>query len=151
MPRRVEQGHYDSRGNACLKLLLLGAKEGQGQSTTLDAIIDTGFTGFMQIPRKRAASIGVVDLRQSTQVSLADGTTISCPLGLAFARFMDVGQWGMIFMPPDAKETLVGMEFLRTFGLAVVISRTVGIRLYSEEFLAEIVEKMGDLDLNPDG
>ena len=64
---------------------------------------------------------------------------------------MDVGKWGIIFMPPDAKETLVGMEFLRTFGLGVMISRTLGISLYSEEFLADIVEKMEDLNLNPDG
>ncbi len=51
-------GHYDQQGNACLKFHLCGTKhEAPGLEYT--GIIDTGFTGFIQLPIQHAFSLSL--------------------------------------------------------------------------------------------
>lgn len=142
MPETTIQGHYDSQGNACLTFLLIGSKS----AITLDAIIDTGFTGFVQTSPEVGASIGLPDLKRVTPVTLADGSTISCEFSVSIARFMGMGKPGTVLMPAGSHATLVGMEFLRTFGVGLMISRSTGVHLVSEHLLSEALEQARSAD-----
>lgn len=137
MPETSAQGHYDSQGNACLTFLLIGSKS----SITLDAIIDTGFTGFIQVPPEVGAAIGLPDLQRVIPVTLADGSTISSQVSVSIARFMGMAKTGTVLMPAGSHATLVGMGFLRTFDVGLVISRSTGVLLAAEHLLAEILEQ----------
>ena len=137
MPETSVDGHYDSQGNARLTFLLIGRKS----SITLDAIIDTGFTGFVQTSPEVGAAIGLPDLKRVIPVTLADGSTISSGFSVSTARFMEMAKPGMVVMPAGSHVTLVGMEFLRTFEVGLVISRSTGVLLAAEHLLAEILEQ----------
>ena len=48
-------GHYDEQGNACLKFHLYAVRHSP-PGIEYTGIIDTGFTGFLQLPLSHAMS-----------------------------------------------------------------------------------------------
>ena len=132
------RGRLDPTGNAWVSFDLVVGDE----VTTLEARIDTGFTGFVQIPYEDAVSRGVIDYGRWTQISLADGSEVLCPLGLARVQFMGSTMHADVLMPPGATLTLVGMKFLQKFEAGVMISQTLGVNLISEQALAGLVEQI---------
>lgn len=68
-------GFFDQAGNACIKFHLRGVYDPDpGQEFT--GIIDTGFTGFLQLPLQHAFALGL-PLHGTVSVTLADGSTPS--------------------------------------------------------------------------
>ena len=51
-------GHFDEQGNACVEFHLRGVKH-DPPGLPFEGIIDTGFTGFIQLPLQHAMSLGL--------------------------------------------------------------------------------------------
>jgi clan AA aspartic protease len=62
-------GHVNADREAIIPLLVSGP---EGQAQEIDAIIDTGFTGFLSLPPGLVASLGLA-WRGHSQAVLADG------------------------------------------------------------------------------
>ncbi len=139
MTEVVGRGHYDQQGNACLTLHLSAGGVTQGR--TVDAIIDTGFTEFLQVPRELASSLRI-EPQTTLSVALGDGSNVVLPAGIADVTFLDATRSGLVLMPPRAASILVGMKFLETFGLALLISRSLGVTLVPEGLLSDVFERM---------
>jgi clan AA aspartic protease len=63
-------GSVNENREATIRLLVRGA---QGQEQEIEAIIDTGFTGFLSLPSPLIASLGLT-WRGYAQAILADGS-----------------------------------------------------------------------------
>ena len=124
----VLAGHYDTRGNPCIPLTLEGAF---GRSTERlglhpEALIDTGFSGFISMPMEDAFLLAL-PLSCCTSSTLADGSThdklaASVHARLAGKATWGEATWGEAILEPNSSEYLVGLEFLRTFHLALVLT-----------------------------
>ena len=68
-------GHYDENGCAYLKMHLCGVKH-EPPGIEYDLLIDTGFSGFIQIPTIRAIELQL-PLQGTLTSVLADGSTIT--------------------------------------------------------------------------
>lgn len=132
----LASGYFDKQQNPCIKITVSGIYNQSG--IEFDAIIDTGYTGFLLIPIVRALPIGLV-LNSTTQVTLADGTTngrymaegIVHIVGDDQARLREVG---LILLEETGTDVLLGMDFLRRFKLSLGITSAT-VMLFDEEFL----------------
>src|SRR6266404_5733701 len=66
-----EQGYFDKRGNPMLEVVVSGPSSTQKK---FDAIIDTGFTGFLLLPMREAHALHL-SFTGVLPVQLADGST----------------------------------------------------------------------------
>ena len=115
-------GHYDTQGNACLTFHLCGVRH-EPPGIELTGIIDTGFTGFLQLPLAKAIELAL-PLEGTTTVTLADGSTAAKLLATGKVEFDGAQQDGTVIVEFGSSEILIGMDFLRRFGRALVVSRT---------------------------
>ena len=123
-------GHYDKRGNACLKFHLCGVKH-ELPGLEYDGVIDTGFTGFLQLPIQYAFALSL-PLQNTTSVTLADGSQTANLTALARATLLGKTEIGTVILAFSSQEILIGMDFLRRFKRALVVSRS-GIMLIDDE------------------
>jgi predicted aspartyl protease len=130
-------GHFDERGNPCLKFRIRGvAPEGLELSGT----IDTGFTGFIQVPIEHAFRLRL-PLEGSASYTLADGSTGSNYTAIGHVTFGGVELEGVITLEPYDADILIGLAFLRQFKLALTISSKI-VSLMSEDWLNEFSAKV---------
>ena len=134
----VGVGHRDARGNPCLRLRV-AAPGSAGSGAEIEAIIDTGFTGVLQIPQSVGPSIPPTT---HVTVVLADGREVEIPAGLAQATFMGMTRDVLVLLSGSTGATLVGMDFLRQFGLGLMLSEHLGVRLVREELFLDVVEQV---------
>lgn len=87
----------------------------------VDALIDTGFTGFLTLPITQALSLGVV-LIGIGDYTLADGSTVANFLVKGTVTIGSESAEGVVVLSGD--EVLIGMEFLRTLNKALLIQST---------------------------
>lgn len=80
-------GHFDERGNACVKLHLCGVRH-DPPGLEFEAIIDTGFTGFIQLPLSHAISLSL-PLEGTNTVTLADDSSVVMLTAMARATLLD--------------------------------------------------------------
>lgn len=131
----VATGYFDPNGNPCLKITLSGAFP--GAKVEFEAIIDTGFTGFISIPLIQAFPLGL-PLFGTTRLTLADGSTSDRLTALG--RITLLGQQtkeGVVILEQGSTEILIGMGFIRAFGLALIMTKD-DITLFDEEILNEL-------------
>ena len=121
----IATGFLD-KGTPYLKFSL----EGIADPKEVTAIIDTGFSGFVSMPLIQAFPLGL-PLYGTTNVQLADGQTQTKLLASGKAHFADRQRVGLVVLEPGKTDALVGMDFLRTFGLALFVAE-VGVGLYDE-------------------
>src|SRR6202044_2719967 len=81
-----------------------------------DAVLDTGFTGFVSMPIVDAFTIGLV-LHNVERVVYADGSSQERLIALGTVRLGGASREGYIHLEPSSGEILLGMELLRTFRL----------------------------------
>jgi predicted aspartyl protease len=89
--------------------------------TFFDAIIDTGFDGFLCLPffLNGIRKLQMIDL---LDVRMADGVFYSRLIANAVVCMGDESQEGPAILEPDGQEVIIGMGFLRRFERALIIS-----------------------------
>ncbi len=115
-------GHYDAQGNACLTFHLCGVRH-EPPGVELTGIIDTGFTGFLQIPLATAIELAL-PLEGTTSVTLADGSVDAKLVATGTAELDGEQQDGSVIVEFGSSDILIGMDFLRRFSRALIVSRT---------------------------
>jgi predicted aspartyl protease len=111
-------GLFDSSGSPTIQIEVYGWNSDIRRSVT--AIVDTGFTGFLMLPILTAFPIGLI-LHSLMDITLADGSIqnkLTCRGGVHFD-----GQTrpGLIILEEQGTEVLVGIEFLKSFGLTLIV------------------------------
>ena len=126
-------GHYDQQGNACIKLHLCGVKH-DPPGLEFEGVIDTGFTGFIQLPLSKALALSL-PLEGTNSVTLADGSQLVMLTAMARATLLGEAEYGVVLLSMTTDEVLLGMDFLRRFDRMLVVSRKMGVVLMDEEEL----------------
>jgi predicted aspartyl protease len=114
-------GHFDSLGNPCLKFHLCGGAH-DPPGLEFEAIIDTGFSGFIQLPMQHAFSLKL-PLEGTSSFILADGSGGTSLTALAHTTFGGKLVLGIVNLTPGSQDVLVGMDFLRRFKLGLIMSK----------------------------
>ena len=113
----------------------------------VNAVIDTGFNGFISMSLFAAFPLGL-PLAGTTPVTLADGNSQPVLIAEAFAVVGGrLPRKGLVLLGPKAKDVLLGIEFLKTFELALVVTKN-DVLLIDENDLEKATLKTED---NPNG
>ncbi|MDE0699061.1 MAG: hypothetical protein OXH76_24845 [Boseongicola sp.] len=123
------EGRFDDTHTATLDFNLHRIPDGKQFQTT--GIIDTGFTGFVQIPRATGEELGYVDgPRMYARYFLANREEQEVIVTLANVTVGRETRNGACLIPLAGDSlTLIGMDFLRRFHRKLIISYRTGIRL----------------------
>jgi predicted aspartyl protease len=105
-------------------------------SEFFDALIDTGFTGFVQLPVRRARELGLAP-RAASEIQYADGRIDTILLSWARVVLGIDAQEGFVHLQRGSNEVIVGVEFLRAFRKTFILSITPGLVL--------LVDSLADL------
>jgi clan AA aspartic protease len=110
-------GRFDSRGNPILNISVDGLSS---QPKSLEALIDTGFTGFLTLPIS-AVHVREFQLGELQGIKLADGIS---RMRLTAIVTVSVGNEQLTVeavLDPDGEEVIIGMDFLRRFARGLII------------------------------
>jgi predicted aspartyl protease len=146
-PGKMVTGHLDKGGNACLKFHLAGTFHAV-PGVELSGIIDSGFTGFLQIPAAYAFQLGV-PLFGTTSQTLANGAQVTCLTALATATLGGRTEVGVVTIEFSSQDILIGMDFLRTFKMALIVSSSAVI-LVEEEELQKLSDQLTESPPTPE-
>lgn len=124
-------GKYDEKGSPCLTMTLFGVKNA-GNGLECTGLIDTGFSGFIQLPFYIACALGA-PLDGIKSFTLANGEPVNMIMALVQSEFAGKKKTGVASISPS-DEILVGMEFLRIFAVDLLVSREY-ISLLDEELV----------------
>jgi len=94
------------------------------QAVEFDAILDTGFTGFICMPLLRALPLGLM-LYGTTSVELADGSSSWKLTAKGMAEVEGEKRVGVVVLEPSANDILLGMAFLRSFQKALFVTQNL--------------------------
>lgn len=109
------------KGNyPCITMQVTGT---QGHPAEITAVVDTGFTGFLLLSAERAAPLGLEPLATTT-ATLADGNVQNMQTAFANVGFADRTERGVATLAPQRVASLVGIDFLRKFKMALSVTAT---------------------------
>ena len=131
-------GHFDQQGNACVKFNLCGVAHDL-PGPEYEGIIDTGFTGFIQLPFHHAFALKL-PLEGTHSYTLADGSQGTAILALARVSFNGKSATGAVSLSAGSADILLGMDFLRQLGLGIIILKGTVV-LLDEDALEKITPK----------
>jgi len=117
-------------------LVTIAVSAPSGPSHFVDALVDTGFTGFVQLPERRAQELGLAPQAVS-EAQYADGRTGTIPLAWAKVTLGPEVREGFAHIQSGSDEVIVGVELLRVFQKIFVLSIT--------ESLVLLVDALADL------
>jgi predicted aspartyl protease len=137
MPTQI--GYIDQRGHPRLTIRVEGTNP--SASADVEAMIDTGFTGFLMLPLAVALPLGLA-LYGTGDYTLADGTPVTQFLAQGKVTVLAPSQptligavptslselettEGMIVLGGDG--ALVGMEFIRSLKKWLIVGRMVAL------------------------
>ncbi len=133
-------GHFDRQGNPCTQVELQGL---DGRKHALDdVVIDTGFSGFLQVPKSVAAVIGLID-GPTVESTLADNRKITMETAYGTVDFQRYSRRGVIMLSEALPRVLVGMDFLRIFRLALVILPPSEVALIDQDLVSGLTRNGG--------
>jgi predicted aspartyl protease len=89
-------------------------------------MMDTGFSGFLLLPLLDAFPIGLI-LQGTMSITLADGSNQTKLTWLGTIHFDGRMQTGLVIIEWRSTEVLVGMDFLRKFGLKLEVDEPNGL------------------------
>lgn len=112
-------GSFDKIGNPIVTISVRGVFTGGRKE--FEAIIDTGFTGFLQMPLVEAFPLGLV-LSGTTSVTLADGSASPRLMALGRVAIGTVEETALILLDVGSDSILIGMSLLRKFKKKLVVS-----------------------------
>ena len=105
-----------------------------------EAVLDTGFTGFISMPLLQAIPLGLV-LYGTTSIVLADGSQSYRLTAKGKVTIGGESRIGVVILEPTSDEVLLGMAFLRQFGKVLYLSST-DVTLMAEEDVNKITESV---------
>lgn len=114
-------GSFAANGDPTLDIEIVGL----GKTAKLTCLVDTGFTGFLSIPLLQALPLGLV-LAGTTTVTFANGASEPRLTFLSQARIDGQERFGIVFLEFQSSQVLLGMDFLRVFGLKLLVCPTTG-------------------------
>lgn len=115
---QVWTGFFDKSGSPAIKLTIRGPF---GTGREFDAILDTGFTGFISMPLLAALPLGLL-LYGTTSVELADGSQSTKLTARGIAEANGESKVGVVILEPTSNDILLGMAFLRLFKKALFLT-----------------------------
>ena len=105
-----------------------------------EAVLDTGFTGFLSMPLMEAIRLGLI-LHGTSKIILADGSEGFRLTAKGMIEVGDERKIGVVILEAESSELLLGMDFLRLFEKAMMVSKD-GVLLLSEKVLDKAAEKL---------
>jgi clan AA aspartic protease len=120
---------------------------GLDQNTALEfeAIIDTGFDGFLLMPTKAAVPLGLVG-RVTTEIVQADGKEKPTSAGEGVVVLGGQVRQGLIILQDDAQDVLIGTDLLREFGAMLMITSKLALVMDEEETTGAAPSAFGALE-----
>lgn len=112
-------GSFNSSGSPVIKIAVYGIFEQAKQE--FEAIVDTGFSGFLSMPIVQAFPLGLV-LAGTTTTILADGSQSFKLTALGKVVVGNQTEVGLILLNTGSSDILLGMEFLKIFRKTLMIS-----------------------------
>jgi predicted aspartyl protease len=128
-------GRFDSTDSPTIAIEVAGATG----SKSYDAVIDTGFTGFVALPWNEMIHLGL-STQGATDVTLGDGSITHNHLSTGAVTLGSQVEKGTILLDEKSTDILVGMDFLRKFKMALILTN-VAVVLYDEHETLEAVAK----------
>jgi clan AA aspartic protease len=106
----------------------------------VQAIIDTGFTGFVSMPVTMALPLGLKP-SSTALITLADGGSQPKLVAEGTATIEDASKTGLIILEESSSEVLIGMDFLRTFRIMLIVAQET-VLLVDQDQLTVTVQKI---------
>ena len=131
-------GTIDSSGSPRIKISVYGINEGLARE--FDALVDTGFSGFLAMHMVQAFPLGLV-LSGTANVTLADGSQIANLTAIGSIAIGGETQSGIILLENNPCDILVGMDFLRTFHRVLLVHAVHGLTLVEEKVIEDFVKQ----------
>lgn len=125
-------GYFADIGLPVVKITVFGPYRHLAQE--FEAILDTGFTGFLSMPLQKAASLGLV-LAGTEQTRLANGSQAETLTVAGTVRLGKEELAGPIHLTHGGELVLFGMQALRAFNKTLVVSRFVVALVDEQEAL----------------
>ena len=130
----------EHQGNPCTQVELRGL---DGRKHALDdVVIDTGFSGFLQMPKSLAAVIGL-EVGPMVESTLADNRKITMETAYGAVDFQRYSRRGVIMLSATLPGILVGMDFLRIFRLALVVLPPSEVALIDQNLVSGLTRNGG--------
>ena len=122
-------GEIGEDGSPCVDIFLYGVYEDH-PGLRLRGVVDTGFTGFLQINFLEACKIKL-PLEGIGSSQLADGSVVRLIQAIGYVSLTDDPEAtpvvGIVDLSEESEKVLIGMDFLRAFkkGLKVYSDRVI--------------------------
>jgi predicted aspartyl protease len=110
-----------SLDNSRCPVVAIGVSAPPSPSRSFEAVLDTGFTGFVQLPETRAQELGLAP-RTTSETQYADGRIDIVPLAWGKVTLGAAAQEGLVHLQHGSDEIIAGVEFLRLFRKTLVLS-----------------------------
>ena len=118
-------GEIGEDGSPYVDFFLYGAYEND-QGLSLRGVVDTGFTGFLQVNFLEACKIKL-PLQGIGSSKLADGSTVRTIQAIGYVCLSNNPEAeivpGTVILSEVSEEVLIGMEFLRAFDKGLKVFR----------------------------
>jgi predicted aspartyl protease len=131
-------GVIDPSGSPRIKISVYGINKTLAQE--FDALIDTGFSGFLSMHMVQAFPLGLV-LSGTTSVTLADGSQVANLTAMGCIEIGGEIKTGLILLENNPCDILIGMDFLRTFSRVLLVHPVQGLTLVDQAFIDDLAEK----------
>lgn len=105
-----------------------------------EAVLDTGFTGFLSMPLMEAFPLGLV-LRGAEPVVFANGAEEMRLTAYGTVTVGTQSRKDVILLEPDSGEVLIGIQMLKSFHLSFLIDPVTNfVQLFEESATKRILE-----------
>jgi len=131
-------GSFNNSGSPVLRVKLYGISDQVSQE--FDAIIDTGFSGFISMPAVQAFPLGLV-LTGTTTTILADGSESVKLTALGTAAVAGESRMGTILLNLGTSDVLVGTEFIKSFGKTLFLYQKL-VALFDNADVTDFIRRM---------
>ena len=133
--RPIQTGYLDKIGHPNVKITVHGISADLKQE--FEAMIDTGFTGFLMMPLVSAFPLGLTLLGTSSY-TLADGSTSPKLLALGTVGLDGQETSGVIVLETNQCGLLLGMAYLRSAKRTLIVSDN-SVTLLDQDFVTKAV------------